>query len=259
MTENIEDDFSDLRRIAEAAQKRARAAGVPIGNLGAIKPRMSAQDFLAALPASTDTDADEHDRLQRNVEARAVRGMLPEFLRAPDVAALTSRVTEPDFLSVVNAWYFGCGNLLLLGPTGSGRSTAAACLFRRLLALGVRDGGEAWANAKFMAWFHAGDLAEARREHSLGKGEAPEIGQASRARLLVLDDAGWEPDPFVCSMILKERYELGVPTIITSGKTEDELIRHYGAAVVRRMTETGGNLPGGGIMARFPKVEEQSA
>jgi DNA replication protein DnaC len=253
MTENLDDEFDHLRRIAEAAQQRARAAGVPIGNLGAIKPRMTAQDFLAALPVATDADADEYDRNQRNVEARAVRGMLPEFLRAPSVTALTNRVAERDFLSVVNAWAWGCGNLLLLGPTGSGRSTAAACLFRRLLAIGVRDGGEAWANAKFMAWFHAGDLAEARREHSLGKGEAPEIGQASRARLLVLDDAGWEQDPFVCSMILKERYELGAPTIITSGKTEGELIQHYGAAVVRRMTETGGRLPGGGIMSRFPE------
>lgn len=258
MTENLEDDFSDLRAIAEAAQRRARAAGVPIGNLGPIKPRMSKQDFLAALPVGIDADVAEQDRLQRNVDARAIRGMLPNFLRVTDVGALTSRVIEPDFLAVVNAWSWGCGNLLLLGPTGTGRSTAAAVLFRRLLALGVRDGGEAWENAKFMAWFHAGDLAEARREHALGKGEAPEIGQASRARLLVLDDAGWEPDPFVCSMILKERYESGYPTIITSGKTEDELIAHYGAAVVRRMTEAGGNLPGGGIMSRFG-AEERSA
>jgi hypothetical protein len=259
LTENLEDDFSDLRRIALAAQARARAAGIPIGNLGAIKPRMTAQDFLAALPVSVDADVAESDRIDRNVEARAVRGMLPEFLRAPSASALVSRVAETDFLAVVNDWTWGCGNLLLLGPTGSGRSTAAACLFRRLLAMGVRDGGEAWENARFMAWFHAGDLAEARREHALGKGEAPEIGRAGRARLLVLDDAGWEQDPFVCSMILKERYELGVPTIITSGKTEEELIRHYGAAVVRRMTETGGSLPGGGIMSRFPSAGEQSA
>lgn len=254
MTEQIDENFDELRRIAEAAQRRARAAGIPIGGLGALKPRMTQADFLAALPVMTDAQAREHDANQRNAEGRAVRGMLPEFLRTPTIAQLTERVTEPDFLRAVNGWTWGCGNLLLLGPTGSGRSTAAAVLYRRLLAIGVRDGGEAWERARFLAWFHAGDLAEARREHALGKGEAPELGRAARARLLVLDDAGWEQDPFVCSMVLKERYELGVPTIITSGKTESELIAHYGAAVVRRMTEAGGRcLPGGGLMARFPE------
>jgi hypothetical protein len=252
LTEQIEDNFSDLQRIAEAAQRRARAAGIPIASLGTIKQRMTPQEFVASLPFNVDENAAEHERLQRNVDARAVRGMLPEVLRSATIAALAARVTEPDFLRAVSGWTWGCGNLLLLGPTGSGRSTACAWLFRRLLAAGVSEGGEAWERARFMAWFHAGDLDDARREHALGKGEAPELGQAGRARLLVLDDAGWDRDPLACSSVLKERYERGLPTIITSGKTEQELVAHYGAAVVRRMTETGGNRAGGGIMARFP-------
>lgn len=252
-TEQI-DEFADLRRIAEAAQMRAKKAGL-VG-VASLPARMTAQELLAALPVSSDADAAEFERHQRNAEGREVRAMLPEFLRSTSIQQLTCRVTEPDFLRAINGWTWGCGNLLLLGPTGSGRSTAAAVLYRRLLSLAVRDGGEAWENARLMAWFHAGDLAEAKREHSLGKGEAPEIGQASRARLLVLDDAGWDRDPFVCSFVLKERYERGYPTIITSGKTEDELIAHYGAPVVRRMTESGGSgRPRGGIMERFGKVQ----
>lgn len=242
------DDFADLRSIAERARHRA--------NLGAPKPpseRLDRQQLLASLPVGADADIGKFEQEQRIAEALAIRGMLPPFLRVGDRQAMSARVGEKDFLDVVLGWRWGHGNLLLLGPTGSGKSTVCAILFRQLLAHGVRHGGEAWERARFMAWFRADDLAEAKREHPLGKGEAPDMMRASRARLLVLDDAGWDRDPTACSVVLAARYEAGLPTIITSGKTELELIAHYGAAVVRRMTETGGGRPGGGLMARFPK------
>lgn len=218
------------------------------------RAHFTSKEFLSSLPMATADEA--ADRSQRTAEAMAIRGMLPPFLRAGTQDAMTARIVQQDFLRAALGWRWGHGNLLLLGPTGSGKSTSVAILFRLLLGHGVKNGGKSWENARFMAWYRADDLAEDRKEHPLGKGEAPDVYRASHARLLVLDDAGWDRDPAACSSVLAARYETSLPTIITSGKTEDELILHYGAAVVRRMTETGGGRPGGGLMARFPKVEK---
>jgi hypothetical protein len=240
------EEFEDLQAIAERAKKRATDAGLIAPPLPPVE-RFDKDRLLASLPVGIDTG--EFERSQRVAEALAVRDMLPPFLRSPKRETLESRVVEKDFLRAVMGWRWGQGNLLLLGQTGSGKSTAVAILYRALLAHGVRHGGQAWENARFMAWFGAAELAEAAKEHPFGKGEAPETRHACRARLLVLDDAGLDTDPAVCSLVLDERYQCERPTIITSGRSEAELIAHYGAAFVRRMTE-----PRGAIMARFPEA-----
>jgi hypothetical protein len=242
-----DENFTELQAIAERSRERAGLSSAPRAPGAAFDK----EAFLASLPVGVDTG--EFERSQRTAEAMAIRGMLPPFLRSGTREAMAARVLEKDFLRVALGWRWGHGNLLLLGPTGSGKSTAVAMLFRSLLVHGVKHGGEAWENARLMAWYRADDLAEDRKEHPYGKGEAPEVSRASRARLLILDDAGWDRDPAACSTVLAARYEAGLPTIVTSGKTESELVTHYGAAVVRRMTETGGRgVAGGGMMARFP-------
>ncbi|UOF77295.1 replicative helicase [Caudoviricetes sp.] len=105
-----------------------------------------------------------------------------------------------------------------------------------------------------MRWFGAEELLAASRAHPLGRGDAPEIVEASRATLLFLDDAGWDRDPSVVSSLLNERYERQTPTVITTGKTAEELTAHYGAAVVRRMVETGGRAAA--LVNCFPKVAQ---
>lgn len=240
-------ELEDLRAVAERARERALASGaIQAPAAKAAGERFDHEQFLAALPVGVD--GDEFLRSQRASEALSVRGMLPPFLRSQKREALEARVQEKDFLRAALSWRWGQGNLLLIGRTGDGKSTACALLFRALLAHGVRQGGAAWENARFMAWFGAADLADATREHPLGRGEAPETQQACRARLLFLDDAGLDIDPATCSLVLDERYRSERPTIITSGRTEEELIAHYGAAFVRRMTE-----PHGAIMSRFHK------
>jgi DNA replication protein DnaC len=208
--------------------------------------RLNADEYLKSLPLGTDDE--EYARGLRVAEAAAVRDMLPPVLRVGTRSELEKRVQIKDFLAVT-LWTWGSANMLLLAPTGAGKTTACAILFRALLKHGVRHGGEAWERARFMAWYSAADLLEAAQQHPRGKGEAPETQRACRARLLILDDAGWDRDPSVVSLVLEERYRGGRPTIVSSGKTEDELVAHYGAAVVRRMTE-----PGGAIMSRFPTV-----
>lgn len=214
---------------------------------------MMRADFAALLPAEPlppDAAAAE-DAQARSVEARAVRDRLPNVMRAAPPRELEKRVRDPRLLVAAKEWRWRDGNLLLLGPTRCGKTTAAAYLFRRLLAQGVRAAGTDWELAQNMAWFGAEELLAAHRTHPLGKGDAPEFATACRASVLFLDDAGWDRDPAVVSSVLNARYESGLFSIITTGKTSAELTAHYGAAVVRRMIECGGNVAN--VVDCFPK------
>ncbi len=93
-----------------------------------------------------------------------------------------------------------------------------------------------------MRWAHAAMLSTARKRHRLGRDEAPIIDEACTASILVLDDLGWERDGDNTAIgdVLNQRYESELPTIITSGLTQDELLEHYGDAVFRKAFDAGG-------------------
>jgi hypothetical protein len=176
----------------------------------------------------------------RKTEAVAIRDRLPPLFARCEPRELQSRVRDVRLRQASLAWSWGSGGLLFIGRTGAGKSSAAAWLFRRLLRVGWQQGGDAWARVGALRWFSAEDLVRARLEHALGRGEAPEIEQAERATLLFLDELGWERDPSVVSGVMQKRYERQLPTVTTSGRTAAELTAMYGAAVVRRMNDTGG-------------------
>jgi DNA replication protein DnaC len=186
--------------------------------------------------------AAEHRRQVRAAEARRVLGRLPLFVRHPNRTELERRVSDKRLLRAAE-WRWDDGNVLLIGRTDLGKSTAAAILFRLLLSRAVFLGDETWDLAPSMYWFGAERLAAARREQKLGAGEASDIVDACNARLLFLDDAGWDGDPTAASEVLDVRYERGWPTVITSGKTTGELLEKYGDAVSRRMLDAGGKRP----------------
>jgi len=198
-------------------------------------------ELLANGPAAF-IGADEFEaeaRRTRSAEAREIRGRLPRFLQTPKPDELAARC-HPALLAAVQAWQWGDGDLFLIGPTGTGKTTAAGYLFRRLLGQAVAKGGEAWDLARWLRWYSAADIATARRIHPLGQGDPPAVVESCNARLLVLDDGGWDIDVTETSVILNERYERQWPTVMTSGKTREELTAHYGAAVIRRLREAGG-------------------
>jgi len=193
---------------------------------------------LAKNAPSSGEDFDERDG--RTPSAQRIRDRLPAFLRHTRPAELEQRISDHRLRERARAWRVGGKGVLFLGPTGVGKSHAAALVFRRVLGDGWRSGGAAWEFALGLRWFSAAALSQARREHPLGHGDAPEITRAGAATLLVIDDAGWDRDPSAVSDVLAERYERARPTLITSGLKSDELIKHYEAAVVRRFVESGG-------------------
>lgn len=187
-----------------------------------------------------DEENERHRRVMRQAEAQRLLDRLPLILRHAKRAELEGRVNDQRLLVAVRAWHWGAGNLLLLGDSDSGKSVAAGILYRSLLARAVVSGGNDWDRVQSMYWFGAERLDGARRTHGAGRGDAPEIIDACNARLLFLDDAGWDESPRAVSEVLDVRYDRGWPTVITSGKTAVELYKHYGDAVARRMVDAGG-------------------
>jgi DNA replication protein DnaC len=205
---------------------------------------------LAAAAAASCSDDHGEELRRRQTDARVVRDRLPEFVRGATAEQMRQRIPEARMLETARAWRWGMGNVLLAGPTDSGKTTAAAYLFKRLLAQAVQT-GEEWERARWMRWVSAEDLSVARRGQALGRGEPPEAIEAINARLLFLDDIGWDKDITEVCSVLAARYDRGVPTVFTTGLPRGDLLKHYGAAVVRRMLEAGGRKPV--IVECFPK------
>lgn len=206
------------------------------------------EKILAKIPHLDPERFEREEAQQRAADSRDVIARLPEFLRCGTPRELLARVEKPVFKAAAAGWSWlpnadsgrRSGSLLFMGPSRSGKSAVAAWLYRRLVAEGVTRGGDEWLRAHRMWWAAASDLESADREHGLGKGPCPAVTEAIHASLLFLDDAGWDKDPRVVSEVLACRYERGLPTIVTTGRNRDQLTQHYGAAVVRRILESGG-------------------
>ena len=193
-------------------------------------------------------------RDSRRHDAQAVLARLPRKWQTARAAALCER-TDPAFLEAIGSWSWETHpNVVLLGRTGVGKSTAAALLFRRLLSLGVSNGERDWERAQSMRWFRTAQLAEAQRGHPLGRGEAPDLLTAKSGSLLFLDDVGWEKNSNIVESILSARYEDELPTVLTSGLNRDQLTTRYGDAVARRMAKVGVVAPTVALQFSVPQI-----
>jgi len=201
-----------------------------------------------------EADADAETRrlalLDRQEDARLLRKQIPRvFDLLPDRELLDGRGVkgQPDHLPPLHKpyrdeaehWCPSSGNLLLTGPSGLGKTRAAAALVRRLLRLGSERGGPDWKLVSRMVWAWVPILERKRREHPMGRGEAPEVDQAMTASLLVLDDFGQGQYVEATRDVLEERYSAGLPTVTTSGFMVAQLSERF-PMVVRRLLETGG-------------------
>jgi hypothetical protein len=161
---------------------------------------------------------------------------LPEF-------ALLDLVPE-RLRSLAREWLPRMGGMLVLGPTGAGKTALAAYIARRLVLAPPTDAARQMLDGEDarqrVAWTTARAIGRARRAHPLGQGDPPDVRAASDADVTVVDDLGWEGDPSDVLGVIADRYDTGRPTIVTSGLTEDALRERYGAAVIRRIGEAGG-------------------
>lgn len=124
---------------------------------------------------------------------------------------------------------------LLLGPSGCGKSSIAAWALRRWRAARAEAG-----ECVTLAWLDALEATDAERRYRLGSGDPEHLAEAYRADWLVLDDVGLTSSVTLVQLVLARRYAARLPTIVTSGLRESELVQHIGGATVRRVVEFEG-------------------
>lgn len=164
--------------------------------------------------------------------------------------AVCERFAEPDrtaALRIVQGHYKRAdGSLMLLGPTGVGKTAIATACALRVLDLGLRGklDRDAMKFAVGIRFVSALDMARVREDTRLGV-KPPLMLEAERATLLILDEIGFEKrgtDPTIVRDLMWDRARCGKPTIITSGKTRAQLENvstGYGQPMIRRIEEVG--------------------
>ena len=196
------------------------------------------------------------ERLRERCRERCRRYSLEPLDNAPNWDH--ARIDSPDFAAKVHSrlqrfatkYELKHGNVALLGPSGTGKTTAALALVRRLadeLYQAEVERGPDWysqPSADLIRWSRsrwvtAHEIARARREHRLGQSDAPLIRECMEAPLLVVDEMGFEPVDGTIFEIVDVRYGRKLPTIVTSGLTSGEFAKRYGAALLRRLTDDG--------------------
>jgi IstB-like ATP binding protein len=234
MTDQITD--AELAQIEQDA--RARLGSAPP------RPAPPADDIARAIE-QIRVNAARHngsphatDAVLRHIALRPVLDSLPSGARKATRSELEKRIS-PRALKAVEGWQWGGGNIVLMGATGTGKTSAAAHLVRRLCFEAAVHGGAAFGLAQFIRWQSCRALSEVARETRLGTGTPEAVTRCQYARLLVLNDLGPTDDRATVERILDDRYERGWPTVTTTGLCAAELEHAFGDALARRIFECG--------------------
>lgn len=140
------------------------------------------------------------------------------------------------------AWKRDAGGVLLLGPTGYGKSKVMVALALRILVAAEDEQSDAsmFDFATRIRYVNGIRLARDARAQKLGAVDAA-FQDARGASLLLLDEVGFEGtiDPVLVRDLIRDRYEPYRPTILASGATLAELNKRYGEAAIRTIWERG--------------------
>lgn len=158
-----------------------------------------------------------------------------------DAPEIRRRVKPAKALLIAaGAWAEGERMLTLTGPSGAGKTSLACAMLRMTI-----DSG--WCGVETSRFVRSWELAKARSEHSLGRGEAPLVTLALRAHTLVIDELGEElrsssklvRGDTAIRDVLHQRQAEGRRTIVTTYLSIDEIAEAYGAGIARRLHERG--------------------
>lgn len=153
-----------------------------------------------------------------------------------DRAAYETAVTARPLRELAERWTPRDGGLLVIGPTGVGKTASVIRALRRVVGA-ISDYRDPMLRVH---WTAASAIALARRRTGLGAGEAEEIRRSIETPLLVVDELGPEPIDPALHDVLDARYLAQRVTIATSGMSLAELRERYGAARIRRITAPHG-------------------
>jgi hypothetical protein len=223
--------------------------------------RLELEEFAPAPPPSMFRRRAqwENDQIMRGersafagkplIDAEKLFEQLPRWLTRRSAEERLA-VMAPEIREAIAGWNRHRRNLLFLGPTGRGKTTAIAHLWLEMWT----DGFSRVRRPLDALWTKATALANARRGHRLGEGDPKIIIDSKRVGLLLLDDLGAEVrvDSTIWE-ILDSRYDSGAISVVTSGLPLSELVARYSEAVVRRVVEA--ETPGQ-IVDCFPRAEQ---
>lgn len=177
---------------------------------------------------------------------RRFRSTAPDWFADVDFSAQGSAWRErvdPRIVDAVQQWEpLRDGGLVLVGPTGCGKSTSVFARIRQLARkelLFVDSTDDPFAyRPQYLPrdprWISESALASARHYSRLGS-EPEMLRDATGAGLLVIDEVGHAGAEQTMLEIMNARYERRRPTVITSGFSISTLASRLGAACVRRM------------------------
>lgn len=141
-------------------------------------------------------------------------------------------------LSVLRAW-MPSKSMLLLGPTGSGKTSGVVARVHELGEHARRWADEVWSTrCPVCPTLYATELelVQARRRHPLGHGEPPVVAHAMAVPCLILDEVGATRD-LLTHEVLDARMRRGLPTVALAGWPKAELAERVGDACYRRLEQ----------------------
>lgn len=189
-------------------------------------------DSSGSAKRSQNPNLDDFEIRRRRALVRSLWGSVPQ--------SLLGRPVHEKFGGVPATWSHE-RSMLLLGPTGCGKSSTLVAVVAQLCKRAVHE-GEPWLSlAQRTAWILADDLATAGRTTD-DEDARRLLHRAEFCAYLILDDVSALTK--TAQVILRKRCDKDRPTAITSGHNLERFAEAVGGKAVGRWFLEGGKTRG---------------